>query len=91
MTQYLWCSLCTLYLHVCQVKVTVCDSEPLVGFMHLVFTRMPVESYRGQLRSLLLCLCDVFRALINRNEFFTLRTYCTNKGCFCLFFAFFAT
>ena len=57
--------------------------------MYLVFTRMPVESYRGQLRSLLLCLCDVFRALINRNEFFTLRTYCTNKGCFCLFFCVF--
>ena len=37
----------------------------LVEFMYLVFTRMPGESYRRQLRSLLLCLCDVFRALIN--------------------------
>ena len=31
--------------------------------MYLVFTRMPGESYRKRLRSLLLCLCDVFRAL----------------------------
>ena len=38
---------------------------PLVEFMYLVFTRMPGESYRRRLRSLLLCLCDVFRALIN--------------------------
>ena len=36
-----------------------------MGFMYLVFTRMPGESYRRRLRSLLLCLCDVFRALIN--------------------------
>ena len=34
-------------------------------FMYLVFTRMPGESYRRQLRSLLLYLCYVFRALIN--------------------------
>ena len=33
--------------------------------MYLVSTRMPGESYRRRLRSLLLCLCDVFRALIN--------------------------
>ena len=32
---------------------------------HLVFTRMPGESYCRQLRSLLLCLCDVFWVLIN--------------------------
>ena len=38
---------------------------PLVEFMYLAFTRMPNESYRRRLRSLLLCLCDVFRALIN--------------------------
>ena len=39
---------------------------PLVEFMHLVFTRMPGESYRRRLTSLLLCgLCDHFRALIN--------------------------
>ena len=35
----------------------------LVGFMYLVFTRMPGESYRRRLRSLLY-LCYVFRALI---------------------------
>ena len=34
-------------------------------FMYLVFTRMPGESYRRRVMSLLLCLCDVFRALIN--------------------------
>ena len=34
-------------------------------FMYLVFTRMPGESYRRRLRSLLLYLCYVFRALIN--------------------------
>ena len=33
--------------------------------MYLEFTRMPGESYRRRLRSLLLCLCDVIRALIN--------------------------
>ena len=37
--------------------------ENMVEFMHLVFTRMPGESYRRRLGSLL-CLCDVFRALI---------------------------
>ena len=34
-------------------------------FMYLVFTRMPGESYIRRLRSLLLYLCYVFRALIN--------------------------
>ena len=33
--------------------------------MYLVFTRMAGESYRRRLRSLFLCLCYVFRALIN--------------------------
>jgi len=41
------------------------EDVPLVEFMHLVLTRMPCESYRRRLRSLLLCLCDVFRALFN--------------------------
>ena len=31
----------------------------------LFMYRVPGESYRRKLRSLLLCLCDVFRALIN--------------------------
>ena len=38
---YLWWSLCTLYLHACQVRVT---DVPLVEFTYLVFTRMPGES-----------------------------------------------
>ena len=38
---YLWWSLCTLYLHACQVRVTV--DIPLVEFMYLVFTYMPGE------------------------------------------------
>ena len=33
--------------------------------MHLVFTRMPGESYRRRFRSLLLYLCYVFGAQIN--------------------------
>ena len=37
----------------------------MVEFMHLVFARMPCESYRRRLGSLLLDLCYVFRALIN--------------------------
>ena len=38
------------------------EKVPLVEFMYIVFTRMPGDIY---CRSLLLCLCDVFRALIN--------------------------
>ena len=37
----------------------------LVEVLYLVFTRMPGETYRNRFRSLLLCLCDVFRTLIN--------------------------
>ena len=43
--------------------VCVCTTE-LVELMYPVFTRMPGESYRRQLRSLLWCLYDVLRALI---------------------------
>ena len=42
-----------------------CPDVPLVEFMYLVFTRMPGDSYHRWLRSLLLCLCDIFQALIN--------------------------
>ena len=42
---YLWWSLCTLYLHACQVRVTV--DVPLVEFVYLVFTCMTGESYCG--------------------------------------------
>ena len=45
--------------------LTFFEDVPLVEFMYLVFTRMPGENYRRQFRSLLLCLCCVFRALIN--------------------------
>ena len=41
------------------------EAVPLVEFRYLVFTRMPGERYRWRLRSLLLYLCYVFRALIN--------------------------
>ena len=34
----------------------------LVDFVYLVFTRMPSDSFR---RSLFICWCDIFRALIN--------------------------
>ena len=43
---YLWWSLRTLYLHACQVIVTV--DVPLVEFMYLVFTRMPGDSDCGR-------------------------------------------
>ena len=32
--------------------------------MYHVFTRMPGESYRRRLRSLMLCLCYIFQALL---------------------------
>ena len=35
------------------------------AYVPSIFTRMPGESYRQRLRSLLLCLFDVFRALVN--------------------------
>ena len=41
------------------------EDVPLVEFMYLVFTRSPGESYRWRLRSLLLYLCYIFRALID--------------------------
>ena len=41
------------------------EAVSLVEFTYLVFTRMLGESYRRRLRSLLLCLCGLFRALIN--------------------------
>ena len=44
---------------------SVFEDVPLVEFMYLVFTRMPCESYRRRLRSLLLYWCVVFRTLIN--------------------------
>ena len=51
----------TFTWHACKLF----EDVALVEFMYLVFTRMPGECYRRRLRSfLLLCLCDVFRALI---------------------------
>ena len=41
------------------------EDVPLVEFIYLVFTRMPGESYHRRLRSSLLYLCYVFRALIS--------------------------
>ena len=41
------------------------EDVPLVEFMYFILTRMPGESYRRRLRSLLLYLPYVFRALIN--------------------------
>ena len=44
----------------------VFEDVPPAEFMHLAFAHiLPGESYRRQLRSLFLCFCDVFRALIN--------------------------
>ena len=47
-----------------EIRNTSTSSSCLVEFMYLVFTRMPGESYRRLLRTLLY-LCYVFRALIN--------------------------
>ena len=41
------------------------EDVPPVEFIYLVFTHMPGESYCRRLRSLFLCLNDVFRALID--------------------------
>ena len=46
--------------HQVYLLITELEDVPLVEFMYLVFTRMPGESYRRQLRSLLLYLCYVF-------------------------------
>ena len=40
------------------------EDVPLVEFKCLVFPHMPGESYSRQFSSLL-CLCDIFQALIN--------------------------
>ena len=53
------------YYYSIQFVVVILEDVPPVEFMYLVFTRMPGESYRRRLRSLLLYLCYVFRALIN--------------------------
>ena len=41
------------------------EDVPLTEFIYLVFTCVPGERYCRQLGSLLLCLCYVFRVLIN--------------------------
>ena len=46
-------------------KLCPFEDVPLVEFTCLVFTRTPGESYCRRLRSLLLYLCYVYRALIN--------------------------
>ena len=53
------------YCYCCYVSIVVIVEDVLlVELMYLVFTRIPSESYRRRLRSLLY-LCCVFRALIN--------------------------
>ena len=51
--------------YICHWEAAFLQDAPLVEFMDLVFTYMQGESYRRRLRSLLLYLCYVFRALIN--------------------------
>ena len=41
-----------------------------VQSIYLVFTHMPGKSYRRRVRSLLMCLYDVFRVVINSPCFF---------------------
>ena len=40
-------------------------SKDLMEFMYFVLTHIPGESYHRWLRSLMMCLCDVFWVLIN--------------------------
>ena len=54
-----------MYLVFTRIPGESTGDAPLVEFMYLVFTRMPGKTYRSRVRSLLLCLGDVFRALIN--------------------------
>ena len=56
------------------------EDVTLVEFMYLVFTRVPGESYRKWLRSLLLYLCHVFRALIISLVFW-LKLSCPRTEC----------
>ena len=56
------------------------ECVPLAEFMYLVFTGTPGESYRRRLVSLLLRLCDMFRALINSLDFYLKRTEETEAG-----------
>ena len=51
------------------------------AYVPSIFTRMPGESYRRRLRSLLLRLCDVFRVLVNSVvcRFNLCPGYATNK------------
>ena len=56
------------------------NKVPLVEFMYLVFTRMPGESYRRRLRYFLLCLCDVFRAMITSLVCYLARLGCLDGG-----------
>ena len=58
-------SVFTLYLHACQVRVTLGKDEPQVEFMYLVFTRMPMRVTAGNLG--LCCLCYVFQGATRRS------------------------
>ena len=53
------CRLAGSSLHV-SVKELIKEDILLQECMYLVLTHMPGESYCRRLRSLLLCLCDVF-------------------------------
>ena len=57
-TQYINSTRCTAGMWVNVPDV------PLLEFVYLVFTRMPGESHRSD-SVVLLCLCDVFQAIIN--------------------------
>ena len=56
-----------MYVNIRYINSTrgISEAVPLVGFMYLVFTCMPDESYHRQLWSWSLCLCDVVQELIN--------------------------
>ena len=60
----LWVLFPELCVSYCSQNCVSVEDVPLVEFMYLVFSHMPGESYNRWLRSLL-CLCDIFGALMN--------------------------
>ena len=72
MCVWVWVCVCVcVRMHACEYvhKSTAkllwgFEDVALVEFMYLAFMRTPAECYRRRRRSLMLCLCDVFQALI---------------------------
>ena len=67
MQESFWCWLSSDRYMIYQMHPVITrtyEDVPLVEIMYPVFTTKPGERYRRRLRSLVFCLCDVFRELI---------------------------